>query len=163
MKKTWPLLLIFGAILSLPARAVRAADEPKNPPPTAAVEPVGEIEAPELQEARAMLNAGDWRGARRISLRYLDSHAKSSDAWTILAKTYAANGKYKKAVRRFDKALKFDPHNADAFYGKGQAFEAQGKSDEASNEYQAAMRADPAMSDARNAWQRLKDQGPVAP
>lgn len=125
--------------------------------------PVVESGSPELQKARTLLNSGDWRGARRASLAYLDSHAKSSEAWTLLAGTYAADKKFKKAVRRFDKALKFNPHNAEAFYGKGQAFEAQGKLDEASNEYQAAMRADSKMPDARAAWQRIKDQVSSAP
>jgi predicted Zn-dependent protease len=130
---------------------------------TPAPAPVVVQEVPQMTQARVAITMGDWRGARRIALKYLEKNEKSSEAWTVLAKTYFAQKEYKTALKRFDKALKYDPHNAEAFYGKGMAYEAMSKPDEAANEYQAAFRADPDMADAKAAWQRVKDQASSAP
>lgn len=162
MRKILYPILIFGAILWVP-RSSRADETQESPAPVLQAEPAAPAVVLELREARADLASGNWRGARRKCLSYLDRNKKSSDAWAVLAATYAADKKFKKALRRYSKALKHDPHNAEAFYGKGLAYEALGKLDEAANEYQAAMRADSDMADARAAWQRVKDQASAAP
>ncbi|MBI4396265.1 MAG: tetratricopeptide repeat protein [Elusimicrobia bacterium] len=110
---------------------------------------------PEVQSAAQLLEKGDWAGARRKMERYLDFHKKSSEAWLVFGQTYLPQKKFKKAVRRFRKALKHNASYAPAYYWLGKTYEEWGKVDEAVNEYQAAFRADPKMEAARESWKRL--------
>ncbi|MGQ0643869.1 MAG: tetratricopeptide repeat protein [Elusimicrobiota bacterium] len=124
-------------------------------PPDAA--PAGAVyEDPRLAEAETALNAGDWSAAREKARAVIRERRKSSQAWTLFGRSFYAQKRYKKAVRRFRKALKYDAHNAQAYYWAGRSFEAMGKLDEAVNEYQAAFRADPRLASAKEAWKRLR-------
>jgi len=109
-----------------------------------------------LDAARVAFEAGRADEARRMAERLTRDEKKFAPAWTLLGQIFASEKRYKAALRRFNRALKFDPHDAEAFFGKGQAYEALGKVDEAANEYQAAFHADENMSKAREAWDRLK-------
>ncbi len=115
---------------------------------------------PLLSEARQALDAGQWRKARRSLKKYLNDNQKSAEGWTLLARTYLATGANKKALRRFDKALKFDPHYAPAFVGRGDLFEKRGRLDEAANDFRAATLSDPGNPDARAALTRLTSAVP---
>jgi Flp pilus assembly protein TadD len=80
---------------------------------------------------------------------------KSPEPWVLLGRAALAEGRYGKALKAFQKALKRDPHSAEAYFGRGQVFEKKGKLDEAANEYQAARMADPGHAGAKEAWKRL--------
>lgn len=110
---------------------------------------------PLLAKARESLDAGQWRKARRTLKSYIDKNPKSAEGWTLLARTYMATGANGKARRRFDKALKFDPHFAPAFVGRGELFEKKGRMDEAANDFRAATLADPGDAQAQQALARV--------
>jgi tetratricopeptide (TPR) repeat protein len=111
---------------------------------------------PVLQAAEQALAEARWANARAKAEEVLKKDKKAANAWVILGRADLGEKKYRNAIRKFDKALKYHPHKATAFYGKGQAFEAMGRLDEAGNEYQAAIHADPRMVPAREAWQRIQ-------
>ncbi|MBL0350680.1 MAG: tetratricopeptide repeat protein [Elusimicrobia bacterium] len=104
------------------------------------------------------LAAGHAVAARLKSLEWAHAEPRSADAWTWVGRAYLAEGRNRRAVRAFNRALKWSPHNARAFWGRGQAFEKRGRLDEAANEYRAAVLADPHLADAQSALSRLKDQ-----
>jgi len=108
-----------------------------------------------ILEARRALDAGKWRDARKILENYIHKNGKSAEAWTLLGRSYMAAGAYKKAKRRYAKALKFDPHFAPAYVGRGEFFEKKGRLDDAANDYQAAVLSDPNSLEARQALARL--------
>lgn len=116
---------------------------------------------PQLQSAGQDIEKGDWRTARTKAETVLNAHKKSAEAWVVLGRTYLANRQYKKAIRRFHKALKYEPHYAAGYYWDGKAYEALGKIDEAANEYQAAFHADPQLEMAKADWRRLRDHAAV--
>ncbi|HOW27633.1 MAG TPA: tetratricopeptide repeat protein [Elusimicrobiota bacterium] len=97
----------------------------------------------------------DWKTARKTGYRILEKDKRNPDGWIVIGRSYLIQKKYKKAVKFFKKALKYNPHASRAYFWKGQAFEQWGKLDEANNEYQAAFRADPHFQEARDAWTRL--------
>jgi tetratricopeptide (TPR) repeat protein len=121
---------------------------------------------PVLVEAASTLDQGRWREARGTITRFLKrdkSHRKSAEAWTLLGRTYIDQGRPKKSLGRFEKALKQDPHYAPAYLWKGRAFEAMGKMDEAANEYQTALHADANLAAAKEALDRVQAQAAPAP
>ena len=150
-KKRWLLslaLLAFGtALLRAEPSAVNA---PVLPTTTA---PLGRAAAIETE-----LAAGHPLAARRKAKEWARAEPRSTDAWTWVGRAFLAEGKNRRAVRAFNRALKWGPHNARAFWGRGQAFEKRGRLDEAANEYRAAVLADPRLDDAQSALVRLKDQ-----
>lgn len=127
--------------------------------PETSVQPVAAGD-PLLLEARQAMDAGQWRKARRTLKKYIDNNTKSAEGWTLLARTYLATGANGKALRRFDKALKFDPHYAPAFVGRGELFEKKGRLDEAANDFRAAMLSDPNLPEARQALTRVTPAAP---
>jgi Tfp pilus assembly protein PilF len=158
---------LFLFFLALFCAALLSAAEKEESTPLPAASPVSEPQAaeykdPVLKAIEQILDKGDWREARAKAAEYLAHHQKSAEAWVLLGRTYVPGLKYKKAVRRFEKALKHDPSYAPAYYWKGRVFEEWGKPDEAANEYQAALRADPRMDKAQSAWNRLKDASSVS-
>ncbi len=106
------------------------------------------------------MDTGQWRKARRTLTHFIDGNKKSAEGWTLLARTYLATGANGKALRRFDKALKFDPHYAPAFVGRGDLFEKKGRLDEAANDFRAAVLSDPTNLEARQALARLIPPAP---
>lgn len=139
MLKRVAFIVIFSSLL-FPLQ--RAWSEELVPLPETAVPPATGGD-PLLREARQAMEASQWRKARRTIKKYLDENKKSAEAWTLLAQTYLATGANGKALRRFDKALKFDPHYAPAFVGRGEVFEKKGRLDEAANDFRAALLSDP--------------------
>jgi cytochrome c-type biogenesis protein CcmH/NrfG len=113
-----------------------------------------------LHDARQAYDAGQWRQARRKAKEFLGDNGNSAEGWTLLAKTYLATGSYKKAFNRFNKALKFDPHYAPAYVGRGHYFEKKGRLDEAANDYRAAILSDPVSVEAKQALDRLAGKTP---
>ncbi len=111
-----------------------------------------------LQESELALGQENWSLARSKSQLVLNHAKKSSEAWILLGRAYFGEKKFRKARGAFKHALKYSPHNALAFYWKGQTFEAQEKWDEAANEYQAALKADAQLTQAQNAWTRLQEK-----
>ena len=154
MTKRFSTLFVFSSLVLLPCQRIRG-DEPAKPSvpdvPAAAVAPTD----PPLSEARTAMDAGDWKKARKVLKKYVGTHDKSSEGWTLLARTYLAAGSTGKALSRFDKALKYDPHYAPAFLGRGEVYEKRGRWDEALNDFQAAALADPTLSEAQQAVARL--------
>ncbi len=131
------------SVLLLPASLALAKPAPESADPAF------------MSEAETLLNQGEWNKAIRLANRRLSRNSKSWDAWTVSGRAYLGKKQYAWAVRRFNKALKFRPAYADAFYWKGQAFEEWGKLDEATNEYQAAIHADAQQPLAQAALGRL--------
>lgn len=119
--------------------------------------PQVEVSAEEVffREARQTLEAGHWREARKMLEGFIRNHKKSPEAWTLLGRTYMVAGAHKKAKKRYDKALKFDPHFAPAYIGRGEYFEKKGRLDEAANDFRAAALSDPNSLEARQALARL--------
>ena len=113
-------------------------------------------------EARQAMDAGEWRKARRMLKKHVDDNSKSAEGWTLLARTYSALGANGKARRRFDKALKFEPHYAPAFVGRGELFEKQARLDEAANDFRAAMLSDPNNLEAAQAFARVTKPVPTS-
>ena len=126
------------------------------------VQPVALPGDPLLLKAREALDAGQWRKARRTLKSYIGKNPKSAEGWTLLARTYLATGTDGKARRRFDKALKFDPHYAPAYVGRGELFEKKGRMDEAANDFRAATLADPGDAQAQQALARVVPEPPHA-
>lgn len=108
-----------------------------------------------VQEALAENNL---RKAETNARSWVKAEKKSPTAWTALGQVTLADGKPRRALRYFTRALKWAPHHAPAFYGRGQCFEKRGRLDEAANEYKAATLADAAFSDANTALARLHEQ-----
>lgn len=146
--------LLFSLVL-FPCHRVRG-EEPAKPSvpdlPAATVAPTDS----RLSEARTAMDAGEWKKAKKLLKKYVGDNGKSPEGWTLLARTYLATGSTGKALRRFDKALKYDPHYAPAFLGRGEVYEKRGRMDEALNDFQAASLADPTFSEAQKAVARLE-------
>ncbi len=149
LRVSFPLALaVFG---TAPLRAGSAAAGATDQPSTSV--PLGRADAVESD-----LNAGHAVAARLKAVEWARLEPRSADAWTWVGRAYLAEGRNRRAVRAFNRALKWSPHNARAFWGRGQAFEKRGRLDEAANEYRAAALADPHLADAQSALARLKDQ-----
>lgn len=158
MIKRFAFIVIFSSLLfPLP----RAWGEETVPSPETDVQPVTAGD-PLLLEARQAMDAGEWRKARRTLKKYIDDNSKSAEGWTLLARTYLALGANGKARRRFDKALKFEPHYAPAFVGRGELFEKRGRLDEAANDFRAAVLSDPNNLEAARAFARVTTPVPTS-
>lgn len=152
-KTRWLLPLALVALGTAPLRAESSAASTStavNGTPSA---PMGRAAAIEND-----LAAGHALAARLKAKEWTRTEPRSSDAWTWVGRAYLAEGRNRRAVGAFNRALKWSPHNARAFWGRGQAFEKRGRLDEAANEYRAAVLADPHLDDAQSALTRLKDQ-----
>ncbi|MBL0058393.1 MAG: tetratricopeptide repeat protein [Elusimicrobia bacterium] len=153
------IFAIFGAGLALlPARG--RAEGPGEPLMAEVQKSTESVKDPLLTEARGDLEAGQVRQARRKLNSFLDKQPTSAEGWTLLGRTYLATGDNSKALSRFQKALKFDPHYAPAFTGRGEVFEKRGHLDEAANEFRAAVLSDPNEPEARQALARLNQNAP---
>lgn len=166
--RTNRLPVFFALFLgALPAAAESPAEAPASPPAETAAAPAEPVQEPaqvqdeRLQDAARDLALGEWKLAARRAKDVLSKDKKAKDAWLIWGRACLEAGDYRKAVRRFNKALKREPHFAAAYYWKAKTFEAWGRLDEAANEYQAAFHADPSLEAARTAWRRLRDQSSV--
>jgi Tfp pilus assembly protein PilF len=153
MTKRFPLCFLLCALL-FPLQRTWSEDPDPVPEIGTPQEPVS-LSDPLLQEARQALDSGHWRDARKKVNKFLNSNSTSAEGWTLLARTYQAAGGYKKAKKRYGKALKFDPHYAPAYVGRGEIFEKMGKLDEAANDFRAATLSDPNSLEARQALARL--------
>ncbi len=166
MTKNIILFLIIAGVAFGASHKVQADNtslEPETSVKPAAEETAKIIDSPpvedkNLQKAWGDIQEGNWKQAREKVLVVIAKNKKNPEAWTLLGRTYFMQPKYKKAIRRFKKALKYDPHYAQAYFWKGKAYEALNKVDEAENEYQAAFRADPNLEEARNSWKKLREQ-----
>lgn len=71
-----------------------------------------------------------------------ESPKNKEDEQTVieLGKFYFLNGKYKEAVEEFQKVLKFNPRNDEAYYSLGLVYETQGKTDDARQMYEKALK-----------------------
>ncbi|MBK8574764.1 MAG: tetratricopeptide repeat protein [Elusimicrobia bacterium] len=114
-----------------------------------------------LGDAREASKAGQWREARRKIKKFIKDNETSAEAWTLLGHTYLATGADKKGLKRFNKALKFDPHFAPAYVGRGEYYEKKGRRDEAANEFRAATLSDPTSLEAREALARITEKPPL--
>lgn len=128
-----------------------------HPLPSGSDAPQVEVSAEDafFLEARRTLDAGQWREARRMLEKFIKKNKTSPEAWTLLGRAYLVAGANKKGKKYFDKALKFDPHFAPAYIGRGEYFEKKGRLDEATNDFRAAMLSDPNSLEARQALSRL--------
>jgi len=123
-----------------PAQAVSTPEKPANPL---------------FSKAMMRLEQGEWRDAKALAQDLRRINRKSPEPWFVLGRVRYLRSDFKKAIKRFKKALKYDPQFAPAYYWRGKAYEARGKQDEAANEYQAAFHADAQHEPARAAWERL--------
>lgn len=89
---------------------------------------------------------------RRQSRASWSRRKTSPEPWLYLGRAWAAEGRKRKALGAFAKALKRDPLSAEAYRRRGRIYEALGKTDEAANEYQAALKADPKSEEALADW-----------
>jgi Tfp pilus assembly protein PilF len=156
-KKTMTTRFLLGALFLFSLFPFQRAWSENSPSPADPEAPQVEESAENVLflEARRALDTGEWREARKKMKSYIRKNGKSAEAWTLLGRSYVAAGAYKKAKRRYDKALKFDPHFAPAYVGRGEFFEKKGRLDEAANDYQAAVLSDPNSLEARQALARL--------
>src|SRR5688572_21274741 len=67
--------------------------------------------------------AADPRALRRRAEALLRQDKKASEPWVLMGRAAYQDGKKKKALKYFAKALKRDPHGADAYYWRGKIFE----------------------------------------
>lgn len=153
MRRRFIHWIFCAALALLPVRG--RAEGPSDPPPPDVRKSTESVKDPLLTEARLDLEAGRVKQARRKLNSFLDKQATSAEGWALLGRTYLATGDNGKALSRFQKALKFDPHYAPAFAGRGEVFEKRGHLDEAANEFRAAVLSDPDEPEARQALARL--------
>ncbi len=108
-----------------------------------------------LKLARTSLSSGHVKTARQTLKIFLRGHKNSPEGWTLLGETYLKTGSFGKARRRFNKAIKFDPHYSPAYMGRGKIFELKNRWDEAANEYRAARLCDSGNPAAQIALEQL--------
>jgi tetratricopeptide (TPR) repeat protein len=113
---------------------------------------------PRAKAVQDDLAAGQMKSANRKAHAWVKTDKRSADAWTTMGRVALADNRPRRALSYFTRALKYAPHHAPAFLGRGQCFEKRGRLDEAANEYRAAALADASLADAQTALARLHDQ-----
>lgn len=88
-----------------------------------------------LDEAADLCRRGDYGGAVAKYDEVIAQYPDYAMTYAQRGEAYRAMSKYDAALRDFDQALKLDPQNADAAFGKAKVFERQGKRKEALENY----------------------------
>ncbi|MFH1239495.1 MAG: tetratricopeptide repeat protein [bacterium] len=86
----------------------------------------------------AYTGKGDYKMARENVEEALDMK-KDPAAYVAYGRMYTDQGKFEKAIDRFNDAVEIDPKYAEAFYYKGQMYEKRGKYSEARIAYKNAL------------------------
>ncbi len=180
--KIWSYFLLFGLILlvagcaghRLPVVSTPVSDVSQN----AYVQGMGFVDNSQYDEALksfegvldldptfepayagiclAYTGKGDYKLAEENVNRALSLNKRNPAPYVAYGRMLVAQREFKKALKKFNKAIKIDPLCAEAFYYKGEIYEKWGKYREARISYKNALAVDSNYSKASVAWEKLQ-------
>lgn len=124
-------------------------------PETVAAPAENDSSDPRRIEIERLWAEGRTRDALRRVKEWRKKERESPWPWVVEGELFFRQQRYKKAVRRLDRALELAPQMAEAYYWRGRAYEAMGKPLDAANEYRAAMMAGEPDTRSQKALERV--------
>jgi len=104
--------------------------------------------SPNLQEAEALLQQGQFEQAKAKIEAELQKNPSSVEAYDLLGFLYSAQKDYANAVETLHKALRIAPQSAKTHNLLGNIYVSQGNIESAEKEFRASLRTDPANQEA---------------
>ena len=105
-----------------------------------------------VQQARALLQKGEFAGAAKLCEQILESQPDAKDALYTIAVAYRFARKFEKATAKINQLISLDPKNGRAYQERGHCFRDQGLSENALTAYQDAVTYNAALVAS---WQML--------
>lgn len=113
---------------------------------------------PAITKTIDKLKAGEYEAAIEDARSILESDQRNSEAWSLLAISYAKTGRTDEATEAFQKAIQTGPYVARNYYNLAMHYLALGQRVDAVSMCQEAIRCDPKHKGANEMLKKLESE-----